>query len=214
MVLILVQFLLISMFSMAKDPKEGEDYVWIELGEENEEHGLTQFDFPNDGKTEVVKVGDPKKECRLSPGGVSHYMYFQIDDDFVCGGNHEAWIVMEYLDSDDEKEMECHYDSNGEGDVDGAYRGPSHGAFPALERGGTNKWLFHTWPITDGRFENRQNGSSDFRLRAYASPIWINRVWVSLIKPPDSFKPGPNESWPMAVEPMMKLAATWGAIKK
>ena len=209
MVLILVQLLLISMFSMAQNPKELKDFVWIELGEENDEHGLIQFEYPNDGVTEVVKEGDPKKECRLSPGRIgpaksSSYMYFQIDDNFVFGGTNEVWIIMEYLDSEQEQSIECQYDG-----VDNAYKDAD-----VRKPGGTNKWLFHAWHITDGKFENSQNGNSDFRLRSYSDPIWLNRVWVTLIKPPDSFKPLPYESWPMAVEPSTKLATTWGALKR
>jgi len=208
-VLILVQLLLMSIFAMAQAPKELEDFVWIELGEENDEHGLIQFDFPNDGKTEVVKEGNPKKECRLSPGRLgpdkrSSYIYFQIDDTFLSGGTNEVWIITEYLDSDQEQPIECHYDG-----VDAAYKEAD-----VRELGGTNEWLFHTWHITDGKFENSQNGNSDFRIRSYSDPIWLNRVWVSLIDPPDSFNPAPNESWPWDVEPLMTLATTWGTLKR
>jgi len=208
-VLTLVQLLLISIFSIAQEPKEGKDFIWIELGAENDEHGLIQFDFPNDGKTEVVKEGNPKKECRLSPGRLgpderSSYIYFQIDDSFLFGGNNEVWIIMEYLDSEQEQPIECHYDG-----VDNAYKEAD-----TRKLGGTNTWLFHTWHITDGKFENSQNGNSDFRIRSYSDPIWLNRVWVSLIDPPDSFNPTPNESWPWPVEPIMKLATIWGVIKR
>jgi len=175
-----------------------EDFVWIDLGAENDEHGLSQFDHPGDGKTEVVTVGNPEKECRLSPGrlgsnGRSSYIYFQIDDNFLSGGTNEVWIIMEYLDSDQEQPIECHYDS-----VDAAYKEAD-----VRELGGTNEWLFHTWHITDGKFENSQNSNSDFRIRSYSDPIWLNRVWVSL----EPYDPA------AAVEPTMKLATTWGAMK-
>ena len=216
MVLMLFQLLLISMVSIAQEPKELEDFVWIELGDENDEHGLIQFDFPNDGQTDVVKKGNPKKECRLSPNAdTCRYMYFRIDDTFLFGGNNEVWIVIEYFDIADpvENGIDCHYDSNGAGDVDGAYRGASFGAFDFKFLEGTNEWRFHTWHITDGRFENRQNGNSDFRVHRRYGDLWLNRVWVSLIAPPDPFEPSANESWPWAVEPSMKLTTTWGAIK-
>ena len=208
MVLMLVQLLLMSMFSIAKEPKEGVDYIWVDLGKENDEHGLSQTDEAGqDSATEVDTIGGI--ECRKNPvGGISYYIYFQIDDTFLVGGNNEVWIVMEYFDSvaNPGDLIDCQYDSNGEGDVNGAYRGAQFGAFPGLARGGTNEWLFYTWHIIDGRFENRQNGGSDFRLRSSESTLAINRVWFFNVEPPSS--------WPdWAVEPSMKLATTWGVLK-
>ena len=217
-VLILALFLLIAMVSsIARGvPKEGVDFVWVDLGKENDEHGLSQTDAgANDGAFEVDKKDGV--DCRKSPvGDIIYYMYFQIDDNFVFGGNNEAWIVIEYFDTNEPSEtgVDCQYDSNGEGDVQGAYSGAKFGSFPFLELEGTKTWRFHIWHITDGRFENRQKASGDFRLCRRNGPLWLNRVWVSLIKPPDSFNPTSNESWPMDVEPSMKLASTWGALKR
>ena len=183
-------------FAVAQD-------VWVDLGAENDEHGLSQTDEAGqDAATEVATIGGI--ECRKNPvGGISYYIYFLIDDNFLVGGNNEVWIVMEYFDSEANPGdlIDCQYDSNGAGDVDGAYSGGQFGAFDLLAREGTNEWRFHTWHITDGRFENRQNGGSDFRLRSSESTLAINRVEVWL-------------SEPTAVEPIMKLATTWGNLKK
>jgi len=219
MVLILVQLLLTSMFSIAKaDPIEGTDlafrFIWVDLGEENEGLLLTQSE-QGDGVTEPAKKGGV--DCRENPwpyNGPGHnHMYFKIDDSFLLGGNHEAWIVMEYFDSGAAAEIDCQYDSNGAGPVNGAFRGAGDGAFTAVKPENTEEWRVHIWVIEDGKFENRANGS-DFRFSSHgAGPIWINRVWFSLVEPPDPFDPEcPFE--PCTVEPILKLATTWGAIKR
>jgi len=217
MALILVQLLLISVSSIAKEePIEGENFIWVDLGKENKGLLLTQSE-QGDGVTEPdTKDG---VDCRKNPwpyGGPGHnHMYFKIDDSFLFGGNHEAWIVMEYFDSADAQEIDCQYDSNGAGPVGGAFRGAGDGAFPMVNPEGTDKWRVHIWHINkDGKFENRANGS-DFRISSHGQgPIWINRVWFSLIEPPDPFDPEMPFGIGSAVEPIMKLATTWGSLKR
>ena len=215
--LILVQILLFSMFSIAaEEPKEGENFIWVDLGEENKGILLTQSE-QGDGITEPATQDGV--DCRENPwpyGGPGHnHMYFKIDDSFLFGGKHEAWIVMEYFDSALAAQINCQYDSNGAGPVNGAFRGAGDGAFPMLNPEGTDKWHVHIWHINkDGKFENRANGS-DFRFSSNGQgPIWINRVWFSLIEPPDPFDPETPFGIGKAVEPAMKLATTWGTIKR
>ena len=216
MVLVLIQLSLISIVAIAKEePIEGENFIWVDLGKENEGVLLTQSE-QGDGVTEPAKKDGV--DCRENPwpyNGPGHnHMYFKIDDSFLAGGNHEAWIVMEYFDSLDAKEIDCQYDSNGAGPVGGAFRGAGDGAFPRVNPEGTDKWRAHIWPIEDGRFENRANGS-DLRFSSHGQgPIWINRVWFSLIEPPDPFDLETPFGIGSAVEPTMKLATTWGAIKR
>jgi hypothetical protein len=215
--LILVQTFLISMISTAaEEPKLGENLIWIDLGEENEGLLLTQEEQA-DGITEpATKLA---VDCRENPwpyNGPGHnHMYFRIDDGFLLGGDHEAWIVMEYFDSLEAQQIDCQYDSNGAGPVNGAFRGAGDGAFLMLKPEGTDEWRVHIWYINkDGRFENRGNGS-DFRFSSHGQgPIWINRVWFSLIEPPDPFDPETPFGIGKPVEPAMKLAATWATIKR
>ncbi|HIE29283.1 TPA: hypothetical protein EYP66_18585 [Candidatus Poribacteria bacterium] len=214
---IFVQIWLISIISIAaEEPKAGENFLWIDLGKENKGLLLTQEEQA-DGITEpATKDGVVCRENPWPYNGPGHnHMYFRIDDGFLVGGKHKAWIVMEYFDSLEAQQIDCQYDSNGAGPVNGAFRGAGDGAFPVLKPEGTEKWRVHIWFINkDGRFENRANGS-DFRFSSHGQgPIWINRVWFSLIEPPDPFDPEVPFGIGKAVEPVMKLATTWGNIKR
>ena len=194
-----------------EDPKEGVDYIWIDLGKENEGVFLQQAE-QGDGITEEDEQGDV--DCRKLPypyAGPGHnHMYFRIDDPFMCGGEHEVWIVMEYFDLGEQ--IDCQYDSTGAGPVDGAFRGAGDGAFNMLKPTNTETWQYHVWHIPDGRFENRGNGS-DFRFSTHAAgDMWVNRVWVTLFEPEDPFNPD-DLSRPQAVQPGGKSAITWGMLK-
>ena len=207
--------ILLTLSVAAEDPEEGKNFVWVDLGKKNESLLLTQSE-QGDGKTKpTVKSG---MDCRENPwpyNGPGHnHMYFKIDDTFLVGGKHKAWIIMEYFDSNKAQEIDCQYDSNGAGPVGGAFRGARDDAFPILKPEGTDKWRVHIWYINkDGRFENRANGS-DFRFSSHGKgPIWINRVWFSLIKPPDDFDPEGIFGIAKSVEWYEKLAVTWGQLK-
>jgi hypothetical protein len=195
-----------------EEPEEGKNYIWIDLGEENEGFLLTQEEQA-DGISEVDEIGGV--ECRKQPypyAGPGHnHMYFRIDDSFMFGGEHEVWIVMEYLDLG-ENQIDCQYDSNGAGPVDGSFRGAGDGAFEMLRPGNTETWKIHVWHIEDGRFENRANGS-DFRFSTHAvGDMWINRVWVTLFEPQDPFDPD-DLSRAKAVRVGDKSTTTWGSLK-
>lgn len=194
-----------------EEPKEGKDYIWIDLGKKNEGFLLTQEE-QGDGITEDDIKADA--DCRKLPypyAGPGHnHMYFRIDDSFMFGGENEVWIVMEYF--DEGQQIDCQYDSNGAGPVDGAFRGAGDGAFTMLTPENTETWKTHVWYITDGRFENRGNGS-DFRFSTHAAgDMWVNRVWVLLFEPPDVFDPE-EPFGPKAVQPGGKSAITWGELK-
>ncbi len=203
--------LILQPLQAKEEPEEGKNYIWIDLGKENEGFLLTQVE-KGDGITEDDEQADV--DCRKLPypyAGPGHnHLYFNIDDSFIFGGDHEVWIVMEYLDIGEQ--IDCQYDSNGAGAVDGAFRGSGDGAFAMLKPGNTETWQIHVWHIDDGRFENRGN-SSDFRLSTHgAGDIWVNRVWLFLFEPPDPFDPE-DLSRPKAVQSGGKSATTWGAVK-
>ena len=213
--LILIQCILISVGTFAaEEPEEGKNYIWVDLGKKSNGVLLTQSE-QGDDVTEPAVQGD--LDCLENPwpyNGPGHnHMYFKIDDSFLFGGKHKAWIVMEYFNSNEAPQINCQYDSNGAGPVDGAFRGAGDGAFLAVKLDGTDKWLVHIWVIKDGRFENRANGS-DFRFSSHGQgPIWINRVWFSTIEPPENFDPDSPFGIPQAVDPASKLATTWGQLK-
>ncbi len=178
-----------SVIAMKRDEQRADkNYAWIDLGKKDNGHLLALA--PNDGAaiTEPdVKAG---VDCRKLPypytGPGHNHMCFDIDDSFMWGGNNEVWIVMEYFDSG--TAINCQYDSNGKGPVDGAFRGSADGAFPKLRLRNSGAWRFHVWHIRDGRFQNRGNGF-DFRFSTHGGgSMWVNRVWIFRYRPQEPFK--------------------------
>ena len=211
--LVLSSLLLILEPTYAAEPEEGKDYIWIDLDKENEGVLLTQAE-QGDGISEPDEVAGV--DCRKQPfpynGPGNNHMYFRIDDSFMSGGDNEVWIVMEYFDSG--VQIDCQYDSNGAGAVDGAFRGSGDGAFDMLILENSETWKTHVWHITDGRFENRGNGS-DFRFSTHAAgDMWINRVWIMLFEPAEEFDPeDPFGLKANAVQSEGKLATRWAELK-
>ena len=204
-------FLASALIYAQEKPEEGKNYIWIDLGKKNEGVLLIQSE-QGDGITEpdIVAGVDCKKLPYPYAGPGNNHMYFKIDDSFMFGGNNKVWIVMEYFDLGEN--IDCQYDSNAAGAVEGAFRGAGDGAFKALKPTNTEKWLFHIWVIPDGRFENRGNGS-DFRFSTHAAgDMWVNRVWITLFEPKDPFNPD-DLSRSQAVQPGNKAAVTWGKLK-
>lgn len=205
--------LLICSSLYADDPIEGENFIWVDLGDKDEGLLLSLAGNGGDGITEVDDQADV--ECKKLPfpynGPGNNHMYFDIDDSFIFGGDNEVWIVMEYFDLGEG--INCQYDSNGAGPVDGAFRGAGDGAFLELKPGNTETWQIHTWIITDGRFENRANGH-DFRFSTHArGDMWVNRLWIFTFEPPDPFNPE-DIGKAQAVEPGGKATTVWGALKQ
>jgi len=200
-----------SLFAL-EEPIEGKNYIWMDLGKKDE--GLLLKLAPNggDGITEPdVKANVDCKKLPYPYAGPGHnHMYFDIDDSFMKGGDNKVWIVMEYF--DEGISIDCQYDSNGAGPVDGAFRGAGDGAFVELKLENTETWRTHIWHIKDGRFENRGNGW-DFRFSTHAKgDMWVNRLWLFTYQPPDPFNPD-DIAKAKAVMPASKLTVAWGLIK-
>jgi len=210
----LISLLVLSICSAlyAEEPIEGENYIWVDLGAEDVSFLLALVPSAGDGISDPdVQAGVDCKKCPFPYDGPGHnHMYFDVDDSFIMGGDREVWIVMEYFDLGEA--IDCQYDSNGAGPVDGSFRGAGDGAFTELKLENTETWKTHVWHITDGRFENRGNGY-DFRFSTHArGDMWVNRVWIFLYEPPDPFNPE-DLSKAQAVQPADKLATTWGSLK-
>lgn len=196
---------------------EGEDYAWVDLGAEDVGVLLAIAANGGDGITEPDTQGGV--DCKKAPfpyeGPGHNHMYFDLDDSFIFGGENSVWLVTEYFDAgEDGAAINCQYDSNGDGPVDGAFRGAGDGAFEELAIENTNTWRFHVWPIPDARFENRANGH-DMRFSTHArGDMWLNRVWVLRFEPEIPFNPDSLSDVVSAAQPAGKLAATWGSLKK
>ena len=190
--------------------------IGIDLGEVNIENGLIQNDAgATDGVSEVDFIGD--RDCRKQPvGDIMYYMYFTvIDSTFLasteagCAAN-PAWIVLEYYDVDQGAEpptVKCNYGSGGN---------PWAETTSNFSVGGTDAWLVHIWQLDAPCFEHAQQGVADFRVSSRGTELWIDRVVVTTIDPAGQGEEILEELFPTttAVEPTMKLATTWGALKK
>ena len=209
--------LLVCSSLYAQGPVDGVDYAWVDLGTEDAGVLLSLAANGGDGFTEPdTQAGVDCKKAPFPYDGPGHnHMYFDVDDSFIMGGENEVWLVTEYFDSGEaDAAIDCQYDSNGAGPVEGAFRGAGDGAFDELAIENTETWRIHIWYMPDARFENRGNGH-DCRFSTHArGDMWFNRVWVFLTEPPDPFDPDNISGDVAAVQARDKLTTTWGTLRQ
>ena len=150
------------------------------LGGQEYETGLQLAERERDGLSTIVKVDDVP--CRLmSPrngsGDPAGYLYFKIDPAFKQAGVQRVSIEVEYFDVLlDAKPVSfgIQYDASG------AAKPRTYAwANPKVGLRGSNAWQTATFRITDGTFQNAQNGRSDFRIRAEPPELYVRRVTVT-----------------------------------
>ena len=146
------------------------DAVSIRLGEDESGHGLTLVK-ERDGHTEIESIdGVAARVMRLAGGRTEQYFYFRIDDAFKQEDVRRVRIDVEYLDPQPGT-LFIHYDA-----LDAANRSnPAYRyATPTVRLAGSGAWqhaAFHT--RYDAAFDGRQNGHSDFRLRAKTPILYV-----------------------------------------
>jgi len=132
----------------------GEDIydAYIDLGSPEPAEGMNLVTV-GDGDTIVDNIGG--RSCRRNVDPESdYYCYFNIDDDLAYqGGSAEAYITIDYYDTD-AGSLRLQYDAAG-----GNY---TTGGFVTLT--GSNIWKQHRFHVTDAYFGNRQNSGADFRI--------------------------------------------------
>ena len=108
-------------------------------------------------KGEIVEIGG-RNAVRMNRAFGTLYLFYDVNDDYIFGGNNQVYITIEYFD-------------NGNGLIGLQYDSPSTLAKLAgtITRTNTNTWKEATIFLPDAVFEN-QNGRvpGDFRLG-----IWI-----------------------------------------
>jgi hypothetical protein len=73
-----------------------------------------------------------------------------------------------------------HYDStDNSSPVQGAYK--EHPNF--VKRMNTGEWRTETFPVTDARFENRENAGADLRFNNNGDPLLIRSVRIGRLGP-------------------------------
>jgi len=143
--------------------------ISISLGTTNTERGLRQV-IHADGRTMPTEVeGRP---CRQLDDQQWSHIYFAIDPAFKTSPHMNVKAVVEYFD-------EAH--GNFDLQYDGwETRAPAQGAYTStptrIPLNGSLEWKTAEFLLNDARFENRQNGQADFRLRLSNPTLYVSRV--------------------------------------
>ena len=159
--------------------KAGPDSVTVLLQEPPVQQGLRLGQDP-DGKSTPAVIGG--QACRRMD---KTYMYFVIDPVFKWAPHMRVRVDVEVFDASTGL-LEIQYDSwLDEGNSQGAYRRAPR----AVLLRQTKQWRMESFVLPESRFENRQNGRSDFRLRLSKPEAYVRRVTVSRDASPDAPTP-------------------------
>jgi hypothetical protein len=153
----------------------------IELRKVNRQHGLSQVAWDNDGSATVASVEGA--ECRrIARNGPNRaYMYFTVDPSFKTDYMTDVKLTVEYFDSP-AGSFDIQYDGydpNGKSRKSGAYTSSRK----HVTQTGTRAWMTETFELKDARFDNRQNGHADFRIRLLTSELYIRSVALTRQQP-------------------------------
>ncbi len=137
----------------------------------NDEYFIVQKEVQGgDSKTEYVTVEG--EEC-IAPTLGTQYLYCDVDDSMVYGGNHpNMFIAVEYYDENPQWSMRIQYDSE-----TARYQNTA-----TISGKGWNSFRTHTYEVSNANFANRENGQSDFRLALSDAGMKINRITVGLLE--------------------------------
>lgn len=107
----------------------------------------------DDGETTPVTIGG--RTARATVGERSNYMYFDLDDRLIPGGNYQAKIEVTYFD---------HGTGSWKVQYDSAEPNESYHGTESVNRTGTDTWKTATFTLDTAAFSGRENVHSDFRL--------------------------------------------------
>jgi predicted alpha-1,2-mannosidase len=137
-----------------------------DLGNPDVANGLSVSE-QGDGHTTATTAGH--LPGRTTTGAGSNYMYFNIDNSLVPGGQYDATAYVSYFDQGTGS-WSIQYDSYG--DVsNNAYRDSAR-----VTNTDTGTWKTATIPLPEAAFGSRENGGSDLRLNIGAGGQVIGRV--------------------------------------
>lgn len=140
--------------------------VWVALRETeytgfpdygNFEYWLYQNDAAPGGKTvplwNVGTAPEGRYTRRTDQSTGNNNMYFDVDDDYVYGGNHHAVITVTYYDQGADR-WELRYDSASSPDV----------LAGKVQKRNTGTWQKAVFDLPDAKFAGGLPGGSDFRI--------------------------------------------------
>ena len=149
----------------------GVQSISITLGASNLEAGIRYV--PNgDGRTDPALVEG--RECHHLAERGENYIYFAIDPAFKQTNHMTVRLEVEFY-APIRGSFDVQYDGWKLQTGSGAYSDtPTGVAFDPLRT-----WTTVMLELPDARFENRQNGAADFRLRVLCSEFYVRRVAIS-----------------------------------
>jgi hypothetical protein len=124
--------------------------------------------FPATTGDGVVTNYNTNGTIKTVPAG--KYIYFRINDNWLYDGNggmDETVYIDVTFQNNATGTWNLHYDA-----TSAAYKSVSQ------SRTNSGTWQTVTFPITDAKFANRQNNSSDFRLYANGNALNVSKVVV------------------------------------
>jgi predicted alpha-1,2-mannosidase len=139
-----------------------------DLGSPDTPNGLTEVD-QGDGHTTATTAGG--LPGRTTTGSGSFYMYFNIDNSLVPGGNYQATAYVSYYDHGTAS-WNIQYDS---ATPNAAFQNSAQ-----VTNTNTDTWKTAAIPLGGAGFSNRENGGNDFRLNIGSGSQTIGRVALTI----------------------------------
>ena len=150
--------------------------LWIQLGEKNQEHGLSVSSGGDGANVADVVSGSP---CRRISGVKSLYLYVKADPALVSPGDHDVYVVVEYLD-DRTQIARMEYDA---APVVRERNSFYTAADDIILLGGGGQWQRAVIHLPHARFGHGQNFGADFRLMG--DGLTVRRIEVLFSQPKD-----------------------------
>jgi predicted alpha-1,2-mannosidase len=140
-----------------------------DLGNTAVPNGLTQIG-QGDGQTAATTAGGLPGLTTTGTG--SSYMYFNVDDNLVPGGNYQATAYVSYYD---------HGTSSWDIQYDAASPASAYQNSAEVTDTNTDTWKTATIPLPGAAFSDGENGGTDFRLNiGSGGQVVIGRVGLTV----------------------------------
>jgi len=154
--------------------------LWVQLGPQNVEHGLSVPSAGDGINTPETIAGSP---CRRIARDKSHYLYVKIDDRLVPAGEYDAYLAIEFYD-DRVTVIRVQYDKvPSPADANSRY---AHAEDLCLGLD-TRRWRRSVIRLNPARFGSGQNHQAD--LRVHADGLAVRRIELTFA-PPADYRPG------------------------
>ena len=140
----------------------------ITFGARDQSSGLRRIDQGDGNSTATSTGGSP---CRLLEERAETYLYLQL-----------APAFKKHLPTKVSVTVECLAAKPGTFDIQyggGILDDPYTASAKTVTLNGSGEWQTQTFELSDTRFQNRQNGGADFRLRVNCPEFFVRRVTVS-----------------------------------